>query len=152
MKGPLAVLQTGAGNDWDTDVLLVRLLAAAGVNGLQYVTTQIVEPAATVENWLGVQSPLAAYDVLANAGLRPSSLSSFSPAVDALPGSPTVQYIQFDHVWLGGTIDGQPVFLDPSWKFCDFQPGIPGIAADVSMDTAATDFSTSRPTARRSVT
>ena len=31
MKGPLAVLQTAAGNDWDTDALLVQLLSAAGV-------------------------------------------------------------------------------------------------------------------------
>ena len=33
MKGPLAVLQTGAGNDWDTDSLLVALFEAAGLSG-----------------------------------------------------------------------------------------------------------------------
>jgi RHS repeat-associated protein len=142
MKGPMAVLETGEGNDWDTDSLLVGLFSAAGISGLQYVTTQIVEPILTVENWLGVQSPYAAYNVLTNAGLRPTTLSSVSPWTTADPSSPTVQFVQFDHVWLEGTIGGQSVFLDPSWKIRDFQPGIPGIAANVSMDTAASNFLT----------
>ena len=139
MKGPLAVLQTGAGNDWDTDSLLVQLFSAAGVGGLQYVTTQIIEPLATVENWLGVQSSLAVNSALYQAGLRPTMISSVTtnPPTVVAASSPTVQYAQFDHTWLQGTIAGQAVYLDPTWKFRDFQPGIPGIPTAVPFDAGA---------------
>ena len=79
MKGPLAVLETGAGNDWDTDSLLAALLQQTGIQATTYAWGSVSQNAVTVENWLAVKTPAAAYDALAVAGLNPVFLnSSFS--------------------------------------------------------------------------
>ena len=62
------MLETKAGNDWDTDSLLAALLQQTGIE------TQIrlgggARGHRTVENWLGVKTPAAAYDALQVAGL-----------------------------------------------------------------------------------
>ncbi|HEV2969531.1 MAG TPA: autotransporter-associated beta strand repeat-containing protein [Pirellulales bacterium] len=119
MKGPLAVLETGAGNDWDTDSLLVQLMAAAGASGLQYATSQVTDPIGAVENWLGVQTSSAVYNVLNLAGLNPTVSSS---------------YATFDHTWLEGTIGAHPVVLDPTWKQFDYQAGLPDMLNSAAFD------------------
>ena len=128
MKGPLAVLQTGAGNEWDTDSLLVQLYAQAGVTGLQYVTTTVTESVGTLELWLGVTAANAVGNVLADGG--------FNPVGQATGGN--ITSFQFVHTWLektNVTIPGvtgtQTIYLDPTWKFRDFQAGVSGLLTAV---------------------
>ena len=73
---------------------------------MQYVTTQIVEPVATVENWLGVQSPLAAINRAFQRRPAAHNALQHQPADGGRREQPTVQYVQFDHTWLQGTIAG----------------------------------------------
>ena len=109
----MAVLQTGTGNDWDTDSLLVGLLAA--IPGMSittnYVSGQITVSDETAENYVGVTETdaSAAVAVLDAAGLDPTT------------GTGT---ITFDHTWLEATFGSTTVKLDPAWKFRDFQEGL----------------------------
>ena len=77
MKGPLATLQTQAGNDWDTDSLLAALLGDAGVPAadINYVSGAATWPAANatgtgLDNYLGVTSPAAAEEPRQRWALR----------------------------------------------------------------------------------
>ena len=149
MKGPLAVLQTGAGNDWDTDSFLAALLAqSSGTPITQYASGLVGENIPTVMKWLGVKTPASAYEVLYYAGLRPTfgNLTSNSQnqqvftAVDVSQAN-TATYIVFDHSWLQAKVNvpgagSETVNLDPSWKFRDFQPGLPGLLGTVPFDSA----------------
>jgi len=141
MKGPLAVLQTGAGNDWDTDSLLAGLLADSGISTTQYVTGQVAENVQTTMNWLGVKTAASAYEVLYFAGLRPTFLDvNFNVITDLTQASSAV-YLAFDHVWLQASVTvpdvgTQTVKLDPTWKFDDFQPGLPDLLNTVPFNAS----------------
>ena len=118
-KGPQATLETKAGDDWDLDMLLAGLLGQAGVS-TQYVSGTVDVPVQPVMAWLGVTDPVAAGNVLANAGLNPVAEESAS--------GQTISY-EFDHTWVEAQLSvpgegTQWVDLDPSWKFKDYQPGV----------------------------
>ena len=134
MKGALAVLETGAGNEWDTDLLLMQLFAAAGVStsGLQYYSAEVVETLSNAENMLGVKTALGAIDILYYAGLRPIMLDS---SLTAVTDPDSCSYMEFDRVWLEGTLSSQSVVLDPARKFYDYQDGISDIITNVSFDS-----------------
>ncbi len=157
MKGPLAVLQTSAGNDWDTDSLLANLFSAVGIS-TQYNSGRVVVDVPTVMNWLGVKTPAAAYDALTVGGMNPLfgaySNGTFSPS-----GATTASFLSFDHVWLEATVTSpgsstETAYVDPTWKFDNFQPGLSGMLASVpfaasdqtgnylnsSVDETAADF------------
>lgn len=123
MKGAQAVLETGAGNDWDIALLLSALLAHAGIN-TRFVHGQIEVPLDQTMDWLGVTDPDAAALVLVNAGI-PQLLG------------PT--FMRFDHTWLEAQLPVpgaglQWLAVDPSWKFKDFQEGVTGLLAAVPFD------------------
>jgi RHS repeat-associated protein len=144
-KGPLAVLQTGTGNDWDTDALLYQLLDETGIStsNMNYAWGQVIQDPTTVMHWLAVKTPAAAYDALALAGLRPSFGYLSGTTFTTLPVSDasSAPYLEFDHAWLqvtnitppGGS--AETVNLDPTWKFENLQPGVPGILTAVPFYT-----------------
>ena len=147
MKGPVAVIQTKSANDWDTDALLQGLFAQSSATPLpQYATGQVQENVQTVMKWLGVKTPASAYEVLFYAGLRPSfgtvSYNSSNQPVFtsvAVSQANTAPYLSFDHTWLQETVTvsgtGSKTYsLDPSWKFADFQPGLPDLLDKVAFN------------------
>ena len=148
MKGPLAVLQTGAGNDWDTDSLLVQLFSAAGIgiNTIQYASTSssngsaILLPIQSAMQYIGVKTPDALYTILWDAGLIPNLWdSSVLTQQHPTPLNPSTQansavYASFQHVWLQWTSPQGTVALDPTWKFRDFQAGLPGMLTTLAFD------------------
>ena len=94
MKGPLATLQTKAGNDWDTDSLLQQLLALAIPNpgsSISYVSGQIQVPIQQAEDYVGATDPGAAYDILNNAGQVPARVNDVNGQWVAM---------QFSHTWI----------------------------------------------------
>ena len=119
MKGPLATLQTKAGNDWDTNSLLAGLYAAAGI-ATRYVSGVIEIGTDQLKAYVGARDIAAAGTILAQAGLR----------VDQSPN-------HLRHTWLEALVTppgaAQPawVSLDAAWKFRDFRPGLPGMLAAV---------------------
>lgn len=129
MKGPQAVLETRAGNDWDQAGLLMALLAESGVTS-RYVSGRIEADAPLVLDWLGVTHADAALRVLAAAGLSPVLTSDAH-------GNP--ETFRFDHVWVEAWLDvpgssPQWAALDGSWKFRVFQPGVPGLLRAAPFD------------------
>ena len=141
MKGSLAVLETRAGNDWDTDTLLKDLYAQAGIT-LNYANVTVIENINTVLDWLGVTNAKGAYDVLYNAGLQPGLYKLVGSTYQSLDPSTQwsqTEYIAFDHTYLHRAAGGglPEMYLDPTWKFRDFQPGISGIAANVTFNESA---------------
>ena len=148
MKGPLAVLETKAGNDWDTDSLLAALLQPTGIQ-TQYAWGEVVVDTATVENWLGVQTKAAAYDALKLAGLNPyfgsfDANNNFQHVTTNSGDTPNSPYLMFDHAWLEAAVtppgaSGTGIAnLDPTWKFREFQPGVANMLSDVQFVTADT--------------
>ena len=112
MKGALATLQTKAGNDWDTALLLTELLEEANANiETQYVIGRIQAPATVEQEYLGVTTTLAAWNVLVNSGLNPTNYVNEATA------------LEFDHTWIQARFSpgGSWVSLDPSWKFQNHQ-------------------------------
>jgi len=63
--------------------------------------------------------------------VSPDSLTNISGAV----------YLVFDHAWLYATVTPpgaaapQTVYLDPTWKFKDLQPGVPGMLTTEPFNT-----------------
>ncbi len=130
-KGPQAMLETRAGNDWDQAALLAALLNEAGI-ATQYVSGKIEAPIETVMQWLGVTDAGVAASVLATAGLN---------VVRIVDANDQTVALRFDHTWLQAQVpDGAGgqrwADLDPSWKFKDYRPGVPGIASLVPFDGA----------------
>jgi RHS repeat-associated protein len=127
MKGPQATQETGEGNDWDQDALLVQLLSQSGIQA-QYEYGQISVPTAEVLNWLGVKDVTAAEDVLSTAGLDPTILNS----------GQSDEAIEFNHAWVEALLPGpnglQWTPMDPSFKFQSLQAGISGLATSVPFD------------------
>ena len=74
MKGPLAVLETGAGNDWDTDSLLAAVLGQVGSSNVSttYVSGQIQVPIQQAEQYVGQLTQPCRREDLNNADQRPS--------------------------------------------------------------------------------
>ena len=121
MKGALAVMQTGAGNDWDTDSLLAELFDEANVS-VSYVYGAIRVPIGEAMAYVGVLDANAAVNVLTYAGLG-AGLDGDS--------------IAFGHTWLQTAIGGTTYKFDPSWKFRDFQQGLGNMLADVPFNYTA---------------
>jgi autotransporter-associated beta strand protein len=133
MKGALATLQTKAGNDWDTATLLKELYSQADISSLNYASAMIVEDTDDVLKWLGVKNAKGAYDVLYTAGLAPALWDAGSQWLDPDMEWSQTEYVSFYHTWLHRAEGGglPTLYLDPSWKFRDFQPGVSGIAGSV---------------------
>ncbi len=136
-KGALATLETRSGNDWEQAAAVASLLPKWTVGGLtvpavetQYVRGTIEVPIADAERWTGATQPWAAVNVLSDL-MRGSE--SLVPNLDA---SGNLISVRFRHTWLEAKLPGASdlewVRLDPSWKFQDFHPGVPGIRTAVS--------------------
>ena len=143
MKGPLATLQTKAGNDWDTNSLLAALYGAAGVS-TRYVAGVVEVTDRQLMDYVGTRSALAAGKILGAAGL----------AYD--------QYVnRFKHTWLEALVTVPAtgaeawVPIDASWKLRDYPsgggnllvippgtPGVPGMLGKVPFDPLEPDYLT----------
>jgi hypothetical protein len=136
MKGPLAVLQTGKGNAWDTASLLAALFIEAGIvtetedvrtQDYRYVTGRVHLPIDTAMEYFGVADPDAVEQIVENAQLNPEIL---------LDGLSEPIGLVFDHTWLEARLGGEEwVSLDPSWKFREHRDEARNILDDVSWDT-----------------
>ena len=121
LKGPYLTWQERAGNDFDQAALLVELLRAAGYSanyryGLASVATSDPQSLEDLAAWLGTEpAPDLIVNTLANGGVP---LAWYSNRID------------FDHVWVEVTIDGNTVSLDPSFKLSTH---IAGIDLDAAM-------------------
>ncbi len=128
MKGGPATLETKAGNAWDQAAALVSLLGPTGVQ-TRFASATINVPIATAQQWLGATNPYAVVNLLTQAMLH---------ATGFLDANGAVVSVQFDHAWVEAWLPGanglQWTRLDPSWKFQDFQPGIPSIRTAVAFD------------------
>src|SRR5208283_5007503 len=97
MKGPLAVLETSAGNDWDTDWLLASVLAqvsaqmTGGSISTTYVSGNIQVPIQQAEAYVGATDSLAAQNILNNADQTAIRVTNTSGQITAM---------QFNHIWL----------------------------------------------------
>jgi RHS repeat-associated protein len=127
MKGPTATLQTGRGNDWDQDALLVQMLNQSGIQ-TEYVSGVISVPVAEVLNWLSVKDVTAAMNVMTAAGLSPTVLNA----------GESDEQIEFDHTWIQAYLAGPSGLawepMDPSFKSENTQAGISGLSASVPFD------------------
>ena len=131
MKGAQAVFETGAGNDWDMALLLEEMMANAGI-ATRYVHGQIEVPIDVMMDYLGVTDAHAAALMLVNAGISQILINDTS-------GQPVA--MRFEHTWIEAELyvpgsGMQWVAMDPSWKFKDFQQGIPDLASLVPFDEA----------------
>jgi RHS repeat-associated protein len=130
MKGPLATLQTKAGNDWDTNSLLASLYSAAGIP-TRYVAGVVEVTESQLKDFVGARNAAAAGAILARAGL----------AYDQY-------WNRFKHTWLEALVTvpatGQQAWvpIDASWKLRDFQPGVPDILTKVPFSPQEADYLT----------
>jgi uncharacterized delta-60 repeat protein/RHS repeat-associated protein len=141
MKGPLAVLQTSAGNDWDTDSLLAAVLGQVSTQAVlagnsaisvQYVYGQVVENLTNTENRLAVKTAAAAYDALSLAGLIPTLEDGSDNPLNPTTQLSSAVNVAFNHAWLSvaiappGSSTPATYLLDPSWKLLNIQSGLTG--------------------------
>ncbi|MSR27041.1 MAG: hypothetical protein EXS06_08500, partial [Planctomycetaceae bacterium] len=129
MKGPLATLQTKAGNDWDTNALLAGLFNAAGIS-TRFVSGSIKVTEKQVMDYVGARDVTAAANILSKAGIGGgigTLTHAWMEASVRLPGVAA-------EAWLP---------LDASWKFRDFRPGVAGILENVPFSPVETDYLTS---------
>jgi len=151
MKGPVTVIETGAGNDWDTVRLLKEMFAASGISSTDYAAGRVVETVASAEDLVGVKNVYAVKNVLDNAGLRPIVLdASLAPLADPQTWAASAAFVSFDHTWLQTSLSVpgagvQTVKLDPSRKFRDFQPGMGDMLTDVPFNGDGTDGYLKKP-------
>ncbi|MFM8804399.1 MAG: DUF6531 domain-containing protein, partial [Planctomycetia bacterium] len=128
MKGPLATLQTKAGNSWDTNSLLASLYAAAGVP-TRYVAGVIEVTDDQLEDFFGTRDAAAAGRIMVAAGLRHDQYwNHFKPTwLEALVTVPAT---------------GQPAWvpIDASWKLRDFRPGVPDMLTKVPFAPQEADY------------
>ena len=130
MKGPLATLQTKAGNDWDTNSLLASLYAAAGIP-TRYVAGAVEVTESQLKDFVGARDASAAGTILARAGL----------AYDQY-------WNHFKHTWLEALVTvpatGQQgwVPIDASWKLRDIRPGVPDMLTKVPFSPQEADYLT----------
>ena len=128
MKGPQAVLETKAGNDWDTAALLAALLDEADIiSGVdttpRFTQGRIKVPTSQAADWLGLQDSDEAEAILINLA----------------NGVVTGDSSEFDHVWLNTRIKTQSGSwqwfpLDASWKLEDPQLGLGNMLDVVPFD------------------
>ena len=123
MKGPLATLQTRAGNSWDTASLLAELYDEAGIS-TDYVFGKIEVPIDTAAAYLGLTSFAAVPDTLSQAGLTSTILGTDDYVCEVETKGKLTHY-KFDHAWLSVNMtlpgqDNDTFELDPSWKFKDY--------------------------------
>jgi RHS repeat-associated protein len=138
MKGPLATLQTKAGNDWDTNSLLASLYAAAGIS-TRYVSGAVEVTEAQLKDFVGARDAAAAATILAKAGLDYG------------------QYVnRFKHTWLEALVTvpatGRQAWvpIDASWKLRDFRPGLPDVLTKVPFGPQEADYLTNPAWQRKS--
>ena len=130
MKGPLATLQTKAGNDWDTNSLLASLYAVAGIP-TRYVSGAVEVTESQLKDFVGARDGQAAATILARAGL----------AYDQY-------WNRFKHTWLEALVTvpatGQQswVPIDASWKLRDYRPGVPDMLTKVPFSPQEADYLT----------
>lgn len=130
MKGPLATLQTKAGNSWDTNSLLAGLYAAAGIS-TRYVAGAVEVSESQLKDFVGTRDTLAAAKVLGAAGLQYDQFAN-----------------RFKHTWLEALLvqpsSGSQSWLsvDGSWKLKDYRPGLAGILSSVPFSPLETDYLT----------
>jgi RHS repeat-associated protein len=130
MKGPLATLQTKAGNDWDTNSLLASLYAAAGIP-TRYVAGAVEVTESQLKDFVGARDGLAAATILAKAGL----------AYDQF-------WNRFKHTWLEALVTvpatGRQAWvpIDASWKLRDYRPGLPDMLTKVPFSPQEADYLT----------
>jgi RHS repeat-associated protein len=130
MKGPLATLQTKAGNDWDTNSLLASLYSAAGIS-TRYVAGVVEVTESQLKDFVGARDASAAGAILARAGLGYDQY-----------------WNRFKHTWLEALVTvpatGQQAWvpIDASWKLRDFQPGVPDILTKVPFSPQEADYLT----------
>ena len=142
-KGPLATLQTQAGDDWDLDALLAALLGQAGVP-TQYVSGTINVPIATLENWLGVTDADTAGSVLSNADLNPEGFDG--------SGKPSVTSSRTPGYKLQVTVPGmglQWVSPRPILEVQELQPRHSQHAVPGAVTTKGPSFANASRAARR---
>lgn len=131
MKGPLATLQTKAGNDWDTNSLLAALYGAAGIS-TRYVAGAIEVTESQLRDYVGTRDSLAAGRILGAAGLGYDQYAN-----------------RFKHTWLEALVTAPAtgvrawVPIDASWKLRDFRPGLPGLLTTVPFSPLEADYLTS---------
>jgi len=128
MKGPLATLQTRAGNDWDTNTLLSELFSAAGIS-TRWVSGRIAVTDKQLMDYVGARDVTAAANILATAGIAAGLGSLAHTWVEAsvkVPGAAAAAWMPFD----------------ASWKFRDFRPGVIGILQNVPFSPVETDYLT----------
>ncbi|MEI8318734.1 MAG: DUF6531 domain-containing protein, partial [Planctomycetia bacterium] len=128
MKGPLATLQTKAGNDWDTNALLAGLFNAAGIE-TRFVSGSIKVTEKQAMDYVGARDVTAAANILSKAGIGGGI------------GTLTHAWIEAS-VRLPGAAAEAWVPLDASWKFRDFRPGVAGIFENVPFSAVETDYLT----------
>ena len=132
-KDALTTLQTGAGNSWDTAVLLSELYGSIETGEDEFiestlVTGNVVLPYTTAAEYFGVYAPgnekNIIDDLLTRAGLYVSS---------------TAADVTFKQAWLTtdlGLPVGSPEYiLTPAWKFQYQQPEIRNMLENVVFDT-----------------
>jgi YD repeat-containing protein/autotransporter-associated beta strand protein len=130
MKGPLATLQTKAGNDWDTNSLLAALYGAAGIS-TRYVAGAIEVTESQLRDYVGARDTFAAANILAAAGLGYDQYAN-----------------RFKHIWIEALVSVPAtgvqawVPIDASWKLRDFRPGLSGILTSVPFSPLETDYLT----------
>ncbi len=130
MKGPLATLQTRAGNDWDTNSLLAGLFNAAGIS-TRYVAGAIEITVDQLKDYVGTRDVAAAANILSRAGLGFDGignhlLHTWIEASVKLPGAQVPGWLP----------------LDASWKFRDFRPGLSGMLSTVSFSPLESNYLT----------
>jgi RHS repeat-associated protein len=130
MKGPLATLQTKAGNDWDTNSLLAALYNAAGLS-TRYVAGVVEVTPQQLMDYVGTREANAAGKILWAAGLKHDDY-----------------YNRFRHTWLEALVALPAtgvqswVPIDASWKLRDFRPGLPGVLTSVPFDPLESNYLT----------
>ncbi|NQU22993.1 MAG: hypothetical protein HQ567_17080 [Candidatus Nealsonbacteria bacterium] len=141
MKGPLATLQTRAGNDWDTASLLAALFEEVGISS-EYHWGQVAQPIETMLDYLGVRSTEAAYIVLGDAGLVSDYLDDEFESCDVVDA----EYLGFTRAWLAvEPVEGEWFYLDPAWKLRDLRPGLPNLLDDLPFDDEMAELYLSEP-------
>ncbi len=142
-KGPLGVLETGAGNDVDTCSLLVALLNECGVTtaagtpssglNVRYARGPVTANIDKLESYLGVKTPQSVGAVLAYVDPSAVSLDAQGQQLTGFTGA--TKAATFNYAWVEVTnAQGQTFRLAPAWKFQDFQPGMGDMLDDVSFD------------------
>ncbi|MCY3017317.1 MAG: DUF6531 domain-containing protein, partial [Planctomycetota bacterium] len=128
MKGPLATMQTKAGNDWDTNALLAGLFNAAGIE-TRFVSGSIKVTEKQLMDYVGARDVNAAKMILVNAGIGGGENGLAHAWIEASVKAPGANAAS----WLP---------LDASWKFRDFRPGVAGILENVPFGAVETDYLT----------